>query len=89
MGFKKVYLIQHSIVSGQGCILRRQESEHSEAILDGDENDVVVVQDIVGLVVGGGPAHEVAAVDPDNDGAILPDDQVSGEDVQPEAVLVA
>jgi len=83
-----IYLIKHSVISGQGWILSGQEAEHSEPILDGDKHDVVVVQDVVGLVLGRRPADEVAAVDPDDDRTVLADDQVPGEDVQPEAILV-
>jgi hypothetical protein len=47
-------------------------------VLDSDEDDVLV-QDVVWLVLGGRAAGEVSPVDPDDNGPVLGDHQVSGE----------
>ena len=55
-------------------------------VLQRDQHHVLV-QQVVGVILGRGAAGEAAAVDPDDDGPPLGGDQVPGEHVQPEAVL--
>ncbi len=48
--------------NGLAYFLRRNDEKASVR----HQDDVVVVEDVVGLVLGGGTADEVAAVDPDD-----------------------
>ena len=83
------HLIKHSVISGQRGILSGHESEHSTPVLEGDQNNVVVVEDVVRLVFSCWSADKVASVNPYDDRPVLANDKVPGEHVQPEAVFVA
>ncbi len=61
------YLIKHSVVSRCVWIFRGEEPEHSQPVLDGDQHDVVLVQDVIGLVFGGRATDKVSTVNPNND----------------------
>ena len=82
------HLVHHAVVARRVLVLRAEEAEHAQPVVDGDQDDLLV-QDVVGFVLGGRPADEVAPVDPHQDRAFLAGDQVAGEHAQPQAVLGA
>jgi hypothetical protein len=60
-------LIKHSIISRSVWIFRREETEHPQPVLDGDQHDVVLIQDVIGLVFGGRATDKVSTMYPNND----------------------
>ena len=82
-------LVLDAKVAGGEAVPGGEEAEGPQAVVEGDEDDVVLQQVVGAEEVGGSSAHdESPAVDVDHDGALLLV-QLRGVDVEEEAVLVS
>jgi hypothetical protein len=68
-----------------------QKPERSDAIVDGDEDEVAGGNELAAVIerLRPAPEEERATVDPDHDGQGLRGDRLRGPDVESEAILVA